>query len=353
MLTFPSVPLKAFMLNRRTFVASSLAALIQQVPPAPTTRPNLAQIDRTRILAAASKALAETPKPTQDSASDAWLAFTLDLPALAAATLVDPADNERYTTHAAALLDAWLLNPTTRLVSKPQGDTYEPLLERAALAEVAVAITFLKLDSILLSDLKHWFHDYLAYLTENRTALLARDAKNHHASSWLLQTSAMARLLADEAILADTRHRFKASTLRAQVDANGMFPHELSTANPLRDSLFNLDLLAGAVNLLSTRFESLWDYELQDGPGMRSAIARFAVYIRNRAVWPYPADQSHFNQLPGRRPALVFAGRAFAVPDYVTLWSTLNPDPTDPAILRTFPIRQPILWLTQPKPNNV
>ncbi len=84
---------------------------------------------------------------------------------------------------------------------------------------------------------------------------------------------------------------------------------------------------------------------------MRSAIARHAVYIREPVKWPYPADESRFHQLPGRRPALVFAARAYAAPDYVTLWRTLNPDPADPAILRSFPIRQPILWLTPPRPR--
>ena len=339
------------MLTRRTFVASSLAAFFQQPPPAPTTRPNVAKIDHDRIIAAAKRALDETPQPTQDGQSDAWLKLTLNLPALTAATLIDAADAPRYTAKAAALLDAWFLNPATRLASAPKGDAYEPLVDRAAIAEMAVALNFLALDSILLADLKQWFHDYLTYLTTSRTALLARDAKNHHASSWMLQVSALAALTADEAALVDARHRFKTSTLRAQIDANGMFAHELANANPFRDSLFNLDMLAGVANLLSTRFESLWDFELQDGPGLRSAIARFAVFMRNRAVWPYPADQSHFNELPCRRPALVFAGRAYAAPDYVTLWATLNPDPSDPAILRTFPIRQPILWLTQPRPH--
>jgi hypothetical protein len=141
--------------------------------------------------------------------------------------------------------------------------------------------------------------------------------------------------------------------LRAQIDAQGMFPRELTSANPFRDSLFNLDLLAGACQLLSTRFESLWDYELQDGPGMRSVVARYAFYIANREKWPYPADQSRFNELPCRRPALVFAARAFAEPDYVTLWRRLNADPQDPVILRTFPIRQPLLWLTQPRPASL
>ena len=250
---------------------------------------------------------------------------------------------------ATAHLQAWFLTPETRLPTTPRYPAFQPIAELSALAELAQSLPFLSLEPTILTPLKKWFADYLAWLTESRLALLARDAKDHHGSSWLLQSAAYARLTANEAILADLRHRFKTVTVRAQINADGFFPHELPSPNPFRDSLFNLDLLAGVCQLLSTRFESVWEHELQDGPGMRAAIARHAPYIANRAKWPYPADQTHFNQLPARRPALVFAGRAFTQPDYVTLWRTLPPDPTDPEILRTFPIRQPILWLTQPK----
>ena len=110
----------------------------------------------------------------------------------------------------------------------------------------------------------------------------------------------------------------------------------------------NLDLLAGACVLLSTRFDSLWDHELQDGPGMRAAISRHAPYIAAPRTWPYPSDKTHFHELPCRRPALLFAARAYSQPDYATLWRTLPPDPVSPEILQSFPIRQPILWQTPP-----
>ena len=37
-------------------------------------------------------------------------------------------------------------------------------------------------------------------------------------------------------------------------------------------------------------------------------------------------------------------------PEYADLWKTLPPDPTIPELQRTFPIRQPLLWVTRPKP---
>ncbi len=347
------------MSTRRSFLSFSafalwrpLASLAQALPAAPTTRPKIAEIDRDRILAAATRALGEPPKPSKDPQSPEYLAFTLAIPALAAAAEIDPANAAQYGEHADKHLQAWLLDPETRLPTTPAYAAFEGVTDRSALAEVAVALPFLSLDPGQLAKLKLWFAEYLEWLTTNRTALLARDAKNHHGSSWLLQTAAFARLAGNDMLVTELRHRFKTVTLRAQIEATGFFPHELPTQNPFRDSLFNLDLLAGACVLMTTRFESPWDYELQDGPGMRAAIARFTPYIANRAKWPYPADLTHFKLLPGRRPALVFAGRAYQQADYVALWRTLDPDPTDPEILRTFPIRQPLLWLSQPRPRD-
>ena len=127
--------------------------------------------------------------------------------------------------------------------------------------------------------------------------------------------------------------------------ADGSFPREMSSPLPYRNSLFNLDMLAGICDLLSTRFESAWDYELQDGPGMRVAIAHHFPYILSRGTWPYRADTTLFTALPLRQPSLLLAGRAYSRPEYVDLWKTLPPDPVNPILQHTFPIRQPLLWI--------
>lgn len=337
--------------TRRTFLAAASLSLLRPssiFPQVAATRLDLARIDHNRILAAATAALSQPPAPNGDLTSPAFLALTLNIPALAAAALIDPPGAARYATHAAAHLEAWFLNPATRPTLTLGTESYEPLIDLAPLAETAVAIPFLPLQPAFAAHLRSSFAAYLKFLTEDRTALLARDSRTHHACAWLLQVAAFASLTGNDPVLIDSRHRFKSQTLRAQIDASGAFRHELTTENPYRNSLFNLDLLAGVCVLLSTRFDSLWDVELQDGPGMRAAIAHHAPLIRDRTTWPYRADVSHFNQLPYRRPALLFAARAYSQPEYAALWQTLDPDPTDPDLLRSFPIRQPILWQTQP-----
>lgn len=331
---------------------------------------------------------------------DALFELGLAVPALAAANLLT--GDQHYTEHAAANLRAWFVDPATRMtpslnygsiVVQPQrppsanddprftvqtnpsfapvptppaeGGRFEGILETLPLVEIAQAIPFLTASGALsdgdMKALRAWFMAYLHWLIDPqdsgpRLAALARDRKDHHGTSWLLQASAYATLTApggdapksEDAVLAELRHRFKSVTLRAQISSDGTFPHELGSQNPYRDSLFNLDLFAGVCMLLSNRFENVWDYSLEDGPGMRSAIAYHFPYIADRASWPFRSDRTHFTELPGRRASLLFTARAYQRPEYAALWKTLPPDPPAPEVLRTFPIHQPLLWVRQP-----
>jgi Alginate lyase len=337
---------------------------------------------------AASRAL----PPPFTGHRDALFQLGLAVPALAGAHLLT--GEERYAEHAALHLRAWFIDPATRMTpslnygqavpvlgethatiqnnttfgapsSTPSTGHYQGILETLPLVEIAQAIPFLAASSALseadLAALHAWFAAYLTWLTAPedrgpRLPALARDQKDHHATSWLLQTSAYACLAlpqgdaarSEDSMLAQLRHRFKTVTLRAQMSPTGTFPHELGSATPYRDSLFNLDMMAGICQLLSTRFESVWDYQLEDGPGMRSAIAYHFAYIVDRATWPFRADSQHFDLLPARRASLLLAARAYQRPEYATLWKALPPDPAQPDILRTLPIHQPLLWVRQP-----
>lgn len=375
---------------------------------APGSHTDVAAMDHDRILAAAERYLAKSPAPLTASPSphtpgaahdfyseaeewwpdstnpggsylhrsgaanpdsfaahsEALLNFSTQVSTLVAAFVLT--GETRYANHAADHLRVWFVDPARRmtpalpyaqLVRGTVAARFEGVIETVHLAEVAQAISFLAHSDVLSeaewTALYEWFAAYLDWLTSSRVALLARDQKNHHATSWLLQVTAFARLAptsnkSDDHLLVSLRHQFKSITLRAQISAEGSFAHELITPSPYRNSLFNLDMLSGICNLLSTRFESLWDYELQDGPGMRTAVAHHFPFILDRGAWPYRADAAHFAELPVRQPSLLLAGRAYSRPEYVELWKKLNPDPTDPVIQRCFPIRQPLLWVRRP-----
>ncbi len=316
---------------------------------------------------------------------DALFTLGLAIPALTAAYSLT--GETRYTDASSAHLHAWFVDPATRMApamnfaqtnpaqsqpSAPDTDSsaaqpslsgrYQGILEALPLAEIATAVPFLTLLSNAdRTAIYAWFTAYYHWLTDAqdsgpRLAALARDSKSHHGTSWMLQASACAWLAAptgdvarnEDSALSDLRHRFKSATLRAQVSPDGYFPHEIVSPTPYRDSLFNLDMLAAICQLLSTRLESIWDFQLEEGPGMRAAIAWHFPSIADRGTWPYRADVDHFDELPGRRASLLFAARAYQRPEYAALWKTLAPDPPSAAVLRTMPAHQPLLWVRQP-----
>ena len=319
-----------------------------------TARPDVGAVDEAHIVAMADRALGQAP--SLDLANGA-------VPALAAGyvhfRITEAARAERYRVHAAAWLRTLFVTATTRLNNELAETNHpEDVLGLMPLGEIAQAIPFLAsqrgaaeagpVTAEEMTTIRAWFAGLLTSMNNSRTGGLARDHRDHVAGVWLLVATASARLTGDEAQLLALRHLFKTVTLRAQVRGDGLFPHELTTRDPYRNSLFALDLLTACCELLSTKFESLWEYELQDGPGMRVAIAKHAPWIENRNTWPYPADQSLFHELPCRRPALLFAAHAYSRPEYATIWRELVPaEPTSPMLLASFPVRQPLLWVTR------
>ena len=373
------------------------AAASQPAPSSSATRPDVAAIDRDRIHAAALRWLAQPPTPLTElkcprspgspndyyseatpgpdtppspaapppftAHRDALFSLGLAVPALAAAYSLT--GEARCADQAAAYLRAWFIDPATRMtpaMNYAASSHYQGILEALPLVEVAQAIPFLTtLSDADRTALRAWFNAYYHWLTDPqdtgpRLAALARDSKSHHATSWMLQACACAYLAAptgdaaraEDSALSELRHRFKSVTLRVQISPEGTFPHELISDWPYRDSLFNLDMLAAICQLLSTRFESIWDYQLDEGPGMRAAIAYHFPFITDRSMWPFRADADHFNELPARRDSLLLCARPYQRPEYAALWKTHKPDPPTPAVLRTLPIHQPLLWVRQP-----
>ena len=359
----PSDRMGAPHITRRSFatgLAAAAAHLQAQTSGPSLAHTDVAKLDGARILADAKRAL-EAPLPTQPAVVQPALqraCFTVAT--LTAAYLVSREDT--YATRAGQHLAALFITPGTRLNPEPEIANPTPsaappapgtlsITHLAPLAEVARALAFLG-DTPALTpadlDATHaWFAAHLDWLTTAHNFVLARDTKDHNASAWLLLAAGIARSLRNDRVLEDCRHRFRKPTLRNQINLEGVFPHEVASETPFRSTLLNFDLLAGCAQLLSTPFDDPWAYELEDGTSLRSAVAYLYPSLQERHNWRYMADPQIFRDLPGRRPGLLFAGRAYNRPEYVATWqATPSPDIASlpEPIAASFPIREPLLF---------
>ena len=287
----------------------------------------------------------------------ALIRLSLHMPALTAAWVIT--GNQKYARHAADHLRAWFLDPATLMnPSLPYSQAVRGrstgrgigIIDTIHLVEVARAIPFLRGARVLsVSEhrgLQQWFTDYLSWLTESSFGHDERETKNNHGTCWTMQVAQFARYTGNETLTGYCAQRFKTVLVPNQIAPDGGLPLELKRTKPYNYSLFNVDAFTAVCQILSTASDDLWNFQTSDGRGIRQAMAFMYPYIAAKERWPYPPDVQYFDNYPVRQPSLLFAGLAYQDDRYLNLWGTLNPDPTVEEVIRNYPIRQPVLWIT-------
>jgi hypothetical protein len=285
------------------------------------------------------------------------IALSVQMPALTAAWILTK--DRHYGEQAVEHLRSWFVDPARRMnpnLEYAQGVTRGAtgrsygIIDTLHLVEVARAATFLRGKLLRKEDdaaLTGWFRSYLEWLQTSKNGMTERDAANNHATCWMLQAAEFARLTGDEDVRDDLRVRYKSVILPKQMGVDGSFPLELKRTKPYSYSIFNLDVMAGLCQSLRRAGDDLFRYELSDGRGICKGAEFLFPFLEDKARWPYAKDVEHFDALPVRAPSLLFCGLGCGRGEYVALWKQLNPDPKDAEIVRNFPIRQPLLWVSR------
>jgi Alginate lyase len=286
----------------------------------------------------------------------AMIALSIQMPALTAAWLLTR--DHRYGQHACDHLRAWFITAATRMNPNLEfsqgvhgvstGRSYG-IIDTLHLVEVARAAGFVA--PVLLSAqenevLQTWFRSYLEWMKTSDKGKKERDALNNHATSWALQASEFARLIADRETRDQVYRQYTGVLLPDQLGADGSFPKELARTKPYSYSIFNFDIMVTLCQSLKGIGSDALTFQLPDSRGMCKTAAFLYPYLKDKSAWPYRKDVEHFDALPVRSPGLLFTGFACRRQPWIALWKAMNPDPTDPEIIRNYPIRQPLLWVS-------
>ena len=285
----------------------------------------------------------------------AMIALSIQMPALTAAWILT--GDRCYGERACDRLRAWFVAPETRMnpnlmyaqaVQGVSAGRSYGIIDTLHLVEVARAASFLTpkmLSAQESAKVKSWFASYLGWLTHSEPGIKERETTNNHAICWGLQAAEFARLAGDDAARNEVYRRYREILLPDQMAPNGSFPKELARTKPYSYSIFNFDVMAGLCQSLRGLAPDPPSFQLADGRGLSKAAEFIYPYMKDKSAWSWAKDVEHFDSLPVRSPGLLFSGIACHERKYVDLWKTLNPDPTDKEIIRNYPIRQPLLWV--------
>jgi hypothetical protein len=196
-----------------------------------------------------------------------------------------------------------------------------------------------------VQPIREWFGAYVDWMATSPNGKDEEAAKNNHGTCWILQAAEFSQFAHRADLTTLCRDRFKNAIVPDQIAKDGSLPLELARTKPYSYSLFDTDVLSGICQSLSTQQDDLWKFKGPNGNGVAGAIAFVFPYIADKSKWPFAKDVEYFDDLPARRPSLLFAGEALGQQEYVAVWRRLDPDPKVPEVIRNMPIRQPLLWM--------
>jgi len=265
---------------------------------------------------------------------------------------------KKFTTAAQQHLEAWFVNSETRMnpallyVQAIKGRVSGRgigIIDAIHLVEVARSIEILEQNNELPKattvEIKKWFADLVSWLTTHEYGMDEMNTKNNHATCWVMQAGAFARLTNNQAVLELCRERFKTILLPNQMGDDGSFPLELKRTKPYGYSLFNIDAFMTCAEILSGETENLYEFTTPDGKNMKLGAAFIYPYVKDKSAWEYEPDVMYWDNWPVRHCFLLFAGKAYNKQEYIDLWKTLEAYPETGEVLRNMPIRNPLLWI--------
>ena len=265
--------------------------------------------------------------------------------------------DEKYAEQAFLHLKAWFADTATRMnpsllyaqaIKGRFTGRGTGIIDTIHLMEAARAILVLEkakcFDKQILEAIKLWFSEYLQWLMTHQYSIDEMNAKNNHATCWVMQVASFARVTGDEKILEFCRQRYRNILLPDQMAPDGSFPQELRRTKPFGYSLFNLDAMTMVCMILSDKNNDLISYQTPDGKSLRKGIEFLYPYVSDKSKWPYAHDVMYWDNWPVAHPFLIFGAYRFGVRSWFRTWKSLDHFPSNEEVIRNLPVRNPVIW---------
>ena len=291
-----------------------------------------------------------------DKHREVLIRLSLLAPTLAAAWRLTK--DKRYSACFMKHLRAWFVDPATKMnpnleyaqaISGVTPGRGIGVIDTLQLVEVVRALRLLEVEGGIgradADAVREWFASYVNWMATSKNGMEEENAKNNHGTCWILQVAEFSQFTKRDDLRKLCVERFKTLIVPDQIAKDGSLPLELERTKPYSYSLFDMDVLSGVCQSLSTQSDDLWRFKGPNGKGVGDVVAFLFPYIADKSTWPFAKDVEYFDAMPSRRPSLLFAGEALKRPEYVAVWQGQDANTTVPELIRNLPIRQPLLWV--------
>jgi len=265
--------------------------------------------------------------------------------------------DERYSAKAAELLDAWFLDPETRMnphmlfaqyipgnggfdrperypavyVPGVEGEgiyvAFGGVIEGCRLVPLVNVVPLLESspswDERMAEGLREWFREFLHWLLEHQHGKDEAGCLNNHGSWYCSQIVTYALFAGETSIARTFLQRNVPERIAMQIAPDGTQPEEIYRAIPFHYTVFGLlSFCNNAVRAAELGID-LWGYETSDGRGLRRALDWLTPYVLRPATWPYRSVKPIEESMPDAAALMYMAYSAYGDPAYLRAWSSI------------------------------
>ena len=243
-------------------------------------------------------------------------------------------DDPRYAQRAARDVRTWFIDPRTRMnpnldfaqairgVNQSRGTG---ILDGRVFIRALQGMDFLaqtgSWDAKDQAAVRHWFEDYLHWLTHSNNAEDQKSSGNSHASWWTAQVAAVSGYVENNTEQQMAFNYYREHIFPRQIRRNGSAPGEAARTRSLSYSAFNLEAYSLICRMAQVRGTDLWNVRAKSGATIATVIDYLEPYFSDPKKWAkkqisdFPNDGLYF---------LAFAGMGLKNPTYLALYRKLE-----------------------------
>ncbi len=206
--------------------------------------------------------------------------------------------NEEYAEQAAKMLRVWFFDLETRMnpnlnfaqsaKGKPDGRA-SGMLDGRGFANLIDGVGLLAGSKAWTIDdqkkLVTWFTEYFNWMQTAKMALQEVESGNNHGVWMDVQRTAIAIFIGKLDIASKILNEAKTARIAQQIEPDGTMPRELARTRSMHYTAFNLEAFFNLALLGEQVGVDLWNYQTNDGRGIRKALDWFYPYYAGDKEW--------------------------------------------------------------------